>query len=190
MKELSIIQRTLIAPKDQTSPDGKLKYKFRKAEDILENVKPILEQTNTAIVLKDNIVEIGGRLFMKSTAMLIDENNATIMTSDAFAELDMNHFGMSAEQKTGCASSYARKYALCGLFAIDDSKDDPDTLPSQEDVLIVEVGKCNTIDQLNTCADEARRLGSQKVCAVIKSKATLMGAEYNKQEKKYELKDE
>lgn len=129
MKRLNEIQVALKAPKDSKAE----KYKFRSAEDILQNVKPLLEKTRTAVVLTDDILEISGRMFLKATATLKAEDG-DIATSIGWAELDSHTLivggreirVMSNEQAIGCASSYARKYALCGLFAIDNSENDPD----------------------------------------------------------------
>ncbi len=129
MNELSNVQRALKAPKDQINGFGK--YKYRKAEDILQSVKPLLEAENLAIVMSDDIQLIGNRFFLVATAQLLNAEGAVIATTHAFAQLD-EHKGMSAEQATGAASSYARKYALCGLLAIDDSTDDPDALAPKQ----------------------------------------------------------
>lgn len=129
MNELSNVQRALKAPKDQINGFGK--YKYRKAEDILQAVKPLLEAGNLSIVMSDDIQLIGNRFFLCATAQLLNAEGATVATTHALAQLD-EHKGMSAEQATGAASSYARKYALCGLLAIDDSTDDPDTLAPKE----------------------------------------------------------
>lgn len=115
----------LKAPKDQVNGFGK--YKYRKAEDILQAVKPHLEKDNLSIVMSDDIEIVGNRFFLKATASLCNNEGAAVATTHAFAELD-EHKGMSKEQAIGSASSYARKYALCGLLAIDDSTDDPDTM--------------------------------------------------------------
>ena len=127
MNELSRVQRSLKAPKDQVNGFGK--YKYRKAEDILQAVKPRLE--NLSLVISDDIEVIGNRFFLKATASLCNIDGTPVATAHAYAELD-EHKGMSKEQATGAASSYARKYALCGLLAIDDSTDDPDTLAPVE----------------------------------------------------------
>lgn len=123
MNELSRVQRSLKAPKDQVNGFGK--YKYRKAEDILQAVKPHLE--TLSLVMSDDIEVIGNRFFLKATASLYNIDGTPVATAHAYAELD-EHKGMSKEQAIGSASSYARKYALCGLLAIDDSTDDPDTM--------------------------------------------------------------
>ncbi|MGM9810830.1 MAG: ERF family protein [Paludibacteraceae bacterium] len=123
MKELSSIQRALRAPKDQRNNFGKFMY--RKASDILQAVKPLLAEHDMSVLLDDEIVEKGGRLFLCASVSLLGSDGSEIRSTHGYAELD-KHAGMSAEQAVGAASSYARKYALCGLFAIDDSTDDPD----------------------------------------------------------------
>lgn len=116
IEKLNAIQTKLVATKDKTNDFAKFKY--RSAETILENIKPLLD--GCAVTLSDELVNIDGILFIKATAQLLDGNESVSAT--AYAQMDA-HKGMSAEQATGTASSYARKYALCGLFMIDDNKD-------------------------------------------------------------------
>ena len=121
MEALIKIQKELKVPKGNFNSFGK--YKYRSCEDILEALKPILAKHGAMLILTDEIVAIGSKLFMKSTACLtMDERQICV---DGFAELS-EHKGMSAEQCTGTASSYARKYALNGLFLIDETEADPD----------------------------------------------------------------
>lgn len=134
MERLIKIQTSLRAPKDKKSQGEKNVFKYRSAEDILEAVKKLLAETATSVVLSDEIVQIGERYFLKATATLKGSPNTNICSASGWAELDSheisNQYGtkktMSNEQATGCASSYARKYALCGLFAIDNDENDPD----------------------------------------------------------------
>jgi hypothetical protein len=123
MKRLAKIQRAIKAPKDQKGYG----FVYRKASDILQAVKPLLEEDNLTILLNDRIEEISGKYFLIADAGLYAEDGKEIAKTSAFAMMDA-HKGMSAEQATGAASSYARKYALCGLLAIDDSSNDPDGL--------------------------------------------------------------
>lgn len=118
MENLVKIQNELKVPKENVNAFGK--YKYRSAEDILEAVKPILLKYNATLTLSDEIVAIGNKVFLKATAKL----NETICYG--YAEL-AEHKGMSAEQATGTASSYARKYALNGLFLIDETESDADS---------------------------------------------------------------
>jgi hypothetical protein len=116
------IQAELKAPKNQMNAFGK--YKYRSAEDIIEAVKPILFKNNCALLISDEIVQVADRVYVKATAMLIDENNEELpIKVYGWAREEEVKKGMDAAQITGSASSYARKYALNGLFAIDDTKD-------------------------------------------------------------------
>ena len=117
------IQNELKVPKTNVNAFGK--YKYRSAEDILEAVKPILLRYNATLTLSDEIVAIGTKVFLKATAKLNDT------TCYGYAEL-AEHKGMSAEQATGCASSYSRKYALNGLFLIDETESDADSQKQPE----------------------------------------------------------
>jgi len=117
MSLLSDIQQKLNCPKSRTNSFGK--YKYRSCEDILNAVKPLLG--TATLTLSDEVVECGGRVFVKATAWLMD-GEKKVWTS-GFAREPESRKGMDASQITGCASSYARKYALNGLFCIDDVKD-------------------------------------------------------------------
>lgn len=119
MKALVEIQRELKAPKGQYNSFGK--YHYRSCEDIIEAVKPLLHERGFALQMDDEPVEIGGRVYIKATASIF--NGEHVFTSTAYAREEETKKGMDGSQITGAASSYARKYALNGLFAIDDSKD-------------------------------------------------------------------
>lgn len=117
--KLCRIQAALKAPKNQRNDFGK--YNYRSCEDILEAVKPLLSQEGLALTISDSIEMIGSRVYVKATATLTD-GEKTISTT-AFAREADSRKGMDESQVTGSASSYARKYALNGLFCIDDTKD-------------------------------------------------------------------
>lgn len=125
---LSEIQLNLKAPKSQTNDFGK--YKYRSCEDILEAVKPLLKQTNTTLVLDDELINIGDRFYIKATATLCSceklEGTHSISVC-GYAREEESKRGMDGSQITGACSSYARKYALNGLFLIDDTKDSDST---------------------------------------------------------------
>lgn len=174
MKELNTIQVKLKAPKDKKNTFGG--YSYRSCEGILEAVKPLLKETSCTLTLKDEIVEVGGRIYVKATATITNDIGESVETV-AFAREEENKKGMDASQLTGATSSYARKYALNGLFAIDDNKDadtdeyaasDSTSAPkpskgkkeqpkvqvqtaedSQFDVALLEVRESNTIQELN-----------------------------------------
>lgn len=119
MSKLQEIQHRLKAPKGQYNSFGK--YKYRSCEDILEAVKPILNEVGCTLTLSDEPYLIGDRYYIKATATLIGEDTKEVVT--AYARESETKSGMDASQITGTASSYARKYALNGLFCIDDTKD-------------------------------------------------------------------
>jgi hypothetical protein len=119
MSKLLEIQHRLKAPKGQYNNFGK--YKYRSCEDILEAVKPILNEVGCTLTLSDEPIMIGERYYIKATAKLIGEDTNEVVT--AYARESETKSGMDASQITGTASSYARKYALNGLFCIDDTKD-------------------------------------------------------------------
>lgn len=120
MKELLQIQTKLNAPKNQYNSFGN--YNYRNAEDILEAVKPLLSENKCVLKLTDDIVQIGDRYYVKSIAEL-KNSTGEIESTTAFAREELTKKGMDGSQITGSSSSYARKYALGGLFAIDDGKD-------------------------------------------------------------------
>lgn len=113
------VQSELKAPKSQYNSFGK--YNYRSTEDILEALKPILKEKNLALVVLDDVVQVSDRVYIKSTAKLSYDQESIEVT--AFARESLTKKGMDDSQITGTASSYARKYALNGLFLIDDSKD-------------------------------------------------------------------
>lgn len=120
MKELKEIQSALNVPKGQYNAFGK--YKYRSCEDILAALKPLLKQQNCTLTISDDIQPVGSRIYVKATATLTNDKGEAAVTT-AFAREEESKKGMDASQVTGAASSYARKYALNGLFAIDDTKD-------------------------------------------------------------------
>ena len=125
------IQSQLKAPKGQFNSFGK--YKYRSCEDIVEAVKPLLAQVGYHLILSDDIIAIGDRIYVKATATVY--NGADILgIASAFAREPSDKKGMDASQITGTASSYARKYALNGLFAIDDTKDADSTNDHKDEV--------------------------------------------------------
>jgi hypothetical protein len=119
--QLVLIQGELKVPKGQTNKFGG--YSYRSAEDIIESVKPLLQKHNCDLTLSDEIVEVGGRVYVKATARLVSHNPFSEVETTAYAREAEVKKGMDDAQITGSASSYARKYALNGLFCIDDTKD-------------------------------------------------------------------
>ncbi len=125
-EKLMNIQTKLKAPKNQYNEFGK--YSYRSCEDILEGVKPLLTANKVSLVLNDELVQIGDRYYIKAVAKLIDIEKGECVEATAFARESESKKGMDSAQVTGSTSSYARKYALNGLFCIDDTKDS-DALP-------------------------------------------------------------
>ena len=121
MEKLTLIQCKLKAPKNQYNSFGK--YKYRNCEDILEALKPLLAEHNCCLTITDEVLNINNRFYIKATAIISDrEENKTVSVS-ALAREAESQKGMNEAQITGSTSSYARKYALNGLFCIDDTKD-------------------------------------------------------------------
>ena len=133
MNKLLSIQKELKAPKGQFNDFGK--YKYRSTEDILEAVKPLLVKHECILTVEDELVNIGERYYIKATAILRDTDKETIYSISGYAREEENRKGMDQSQITGTASSYARKYALNGLFLIDDTKDADSTNKHTDDTL-------------------------------------------------------
>lgn len=120
-QKLLNIQTELKAPKGQKNKFGN--YMYRSCEDILEAVKPLLKENRVTLQLTDEIVFLGNRYYIKATAILKDTEEKAMIENTAYARESETKKGMDDSQITGTASSYARKYALNGLFCIDDTKD-------------------------------------------------------------------
>ena len=119
------VQSELKAPKSQYNSFGK--YKYRSCEDILEALKPILNKNKATVIISDDILFVEGRHYIKATVKFIDTENGETVENSALAREDEIKKGMDSSQITGSVSSYARKYALNGMFAIDDTKDSDST---------------------------------------------------------------
>lgn len=129
-KKLLAVQKELKAPKNQFNNFGK--YHYRNQEDILEAVKPLLEKNGLAMIIFDNIIEVGGRVYVKAEVHIHDIDDGTVFKTTACARESEIRKGMDDSQITGAASSYARKYALNGMFLIDDNKDADSNEPKKE----------------------------------------------------------
>lgn len=156
MEILKKIQKELKAPKNQYNAFGK--YKYRSCEDILEAVKPLLN--NATLVINDEMVVIGERYYIKATATLTEADKS--ISATAYAREPEEKKGMDSAQITGATSSYARKYALNGLFLIDDTKD-ADTMDNSKtaniEELKAEADKCQTIEELKKFYAKHKGLG-------------------------------
>jgi hypothetical protein len=161
---LQYIQSKLKAPKSQFNAFGK--YSYRNLEDILEALKPLLSECKMHLIVSDEIISIGTRYYVKAHAMLCDENKI-IAECNAFAREPENKKGMDESQITGATSSYARKYCLNGLFAIDDTKDADSHAPAKEEPV-----KPLTQEQKQALADLIIEVGGdeQAFCKYFKIK--------------------
>ena len=172
MKEkLLNIQQNLKCNKGQYNSFGK--YKYRSCEDILESVKPLLKENKCILTLTDNLEYIGERYYIRATATITDIESGQYITNSAFAREEAEKKGMDGSQITGTSSSYARKYALNGLFAIDDTKDaDTDEFTKQTTdttdykALVEQYIKDNNIDKVAFC--KAYKLNSKSTNADFK----------------------
>lgn len=154
---LDKIQSELKAPKGNFNSFGK--YKYRSCEDIVEAVKPLLHAHGCHLILSDDVVMVGDRIYVKATATIYN-GAAVVGQSTAFARESLDKKGMDDSQITGTASSYARKYALNGLLAIDDTKDaDTDEHTAQRNMpakpkaepnplVVQKIQACTNIDEL------------------------------------------
>ena len=118
---LMAVQAELKAPKGQHNSFGK--YDYRSAEDIIEAVKPLLKENGLFLNMSDEVVLVGDRYYIKATVKVVDVVTGESVQTSALAREASQKKGMDESQVTGTASSYARKYALNGLFAIDDNRD-------------------------------------------------------------------
>lgn len=156
MKRIIEIQQKLKAPKNQYNSFGG--YKYRSCEDILEGVKPLLAEFKLCLILKDDIVNVNDRYYVKATATIYDDEGKEIVSSSSMAREELNKKGMDSSQITGATSSYARKYALNGLFAIDDAKDaDATNTHNKTEKKAKEIDKMNNdldiFEGLKSCSD-------------------------------------
>lgn len=129
-EKLMLIQNELKCPKDQFNSFGK--YHYRSTESILEAVKPLLKKNGLSLFVSDSIELIGERYYIKATCKLINTEDGETIEASAMARESLDKKGMDSSQVSGATSSYARKYALNGLFLIDDTKDFDSTEVSKQ----------------------------------------------------------
>jgi hypothetical protein len=181
-EKLLKIQTELNAPKNRRNSFGK--YNYRSCEDILEAVKPLLLKNKASVFIQDSIMEMSGRVYVEANAYFIDTEKPEVpmITVTAYAREPLEKKGMDEPQITGTASSYARKYALNGLFLIDDVKDpDSDEYHNETEAKskstkkkdetdgsvmdsFINAEQCTTIEMLLKRADVA----PDKFCAIYK----------------------
>ena len=149
--KLIAVQGELKAPKGQYNSFGK--YKYRSCEDILEAVKPLLVKNGLLITITDDIVMVGNRIYVKATVTVSDGTHS--VSNSAFAREEETKKGMDGSQVTGASSSYARKYALNGMFCIDDTKDSDATNDGKGDdgadfkqMAVSDISRCSDLNAL------------------------------------------
>ena len=178
LNKLKTIQANLIAPKNQINKFGG--YKYRSCEDILTAVKPLLEDVWAVLTIEDDIVMQGDRFYVKATCILRDaETWETIATTTALAREAEDKKWMDVSQITGASSSYARKYALNGMFCIDDTKDADATNKGET--------YSSLKQKIESCKDKAAFI---ELAWVIKASANdISTAEYDELKKMYNEKN-
>ena len=159
-RKLSEIQVKLKATKDLYNSFGR--YSYRSAESILEAMKPLLDEYKVALVINDDIVMIGERYYVKATARLIDGETGEYVEATAFAREDESKKGQDLSQLTGSTSSYARKYAMNGLLAIDDNKDSDDLNKHGKDTIKVNMTPALSEAQLKRLYAIGNKAGIKK----------------------------
>lgn len=180
MKRVFEIQHALKCGKDSYNQFGKFKYRTTSA--ILEAVKPLLQQRGLMIVMSDEIKSIGQREILIAEVGLYDsETGDLVVSSTGCAEVGQYN-GMSVGQATGSSSTYARKYALCGLFAIDDSTDDPDT---KDNTLTGRIKAAACASDINLLMGEIK-IASEDEIKLFKQQVAKLKLEFNTETKKYE----
>lgn len=168
--KLMNVQNELKVPKNNTNTFGN--YKFRNAEDILEALKPLLKKHNATVIITDDVVTTGNRYYIKATVKFIDTETGETIETSALAREDETKKGFDASQITGSTSSYARKYALNGLFAIDDTKDSDTTnkhLKDEPTLSDAQIKRLYTIsNKAGYSADKVKNMVKQKYNKEIK----------------------
>lgn len=168
--KLMNVQNELKVPKNNTNTFGN--YKFRNAEDILEALKPLLKKYNATVIITDDVVTTGDRYYIKATVKFIDTETGETIETSALAREEENKKGMDSSQITGSTSSYARKYALNGLFAIDDTKDSDTTnkhLKDEPTLSDAQIKRLYTIsNKAGYSADKVKNMVKQKYNKEIK----------------------
>lgn len=161
--KLIAVQRELKAPKNQYNSFGK--YKYRSCEDILQAARPLCNDNGCTLTLRDEVEAVGNRFYIKATAVITDSETGESVTTQAYAREEESKKGMDGAQVTGTSSSYARKYALCALFAIDDTKDaDTDEYAKQEHKAVQQTAKQNNPNGLTDNQRKALFAKLNEIC--------------------------
>lgn len=170
-EKLAAIQQELIAPKGQTNSFGK--YNYRSCEDVLKALKPLLEKNKATVMITNDLECIGDRNYVKATVSFVDLETGEKIESSAHAREEETKKGMDGSQITGASSSYARKYALAGMFCIDNEKDSDATNkgeePSHADVVKEAEARSKVIAFVNKAGMSKENI--EKLCAFYKVKS-------------------
>lgn len=169
-EKLSKIQAELFVPKGNRNDFGK--YNYRSCEDILKAVKPLCEKNGCVLYMTNAMEEMGGRIYVKAVCTLVDTENGESIQSVAHAREEETKKGMDGSQITGTSSSYARKYALAGLFCIDNEKDS-DATNTHEDKTISKK-EADTLEKVLTVEQKEWALKKYN----IKALSELTGEQY------------
>lgn len=180
LEKLNKIQTKLKAPKSQLNSFGK--YNYRNTEDILEALKPLLASTGCVVNITDDIRQVGTRYYIEATVTLLDSESGESIFTKALARESEDKKGMDASQLTGATSSYARKYALNGLFAIDDTKDadsqdNTHASPAFTDEHREAISDIASVDDLKAYYLLNKGLGKEFASAVATRKAEILASQ-------------
>lgn len=167
--KLAAIQKELVAPKGQFNAFGK--YAYRSCEDILKALKPLCDANNCLVFITNELENIGSNNYVKALVRFVDLETGEVIESTAHAREEETKKGMDGSQITGASSSYARKYALAGLFCIDNEKDsdatnqgDKQPAPSQQDIVAEADARAKVIGYINR-----HKMSKEKVDAICKA---------------------
>ena len=180
MKRLFAIQQVLKCGKESYNQYGKFKYRTTSA--ILEAVKPCLNDLDLILLMSDDVKEVGNREILVAKVELYDAKTGQLVVSSTGCAEVGQYNGMSVGQATGSSSTYARKYALCGLFAIDDSTDDPDT---KDNTLTGRIKAATCASDINLLMSEVK-IASEDEIKLFKKQVAKLKLEFNTETKKYE----
>lgn len=179
-EKLTAIQKSLKAPKNATNDYGK--YSYRTIDSINEALKPLLDKNKTSLVLTDSVEPIGNRFYVKATATLIDNESESFssISSSAFAREPDLKKGTDESQITGTASTYARKYALQGMFLLDNSANDPDRTAGEP----TKCANCGSIIEDEALVDSTMKKFKKPICLeCINKKKTEIAKKKAEEEK-------
>ena len=178
MQKLLNIQKELKAPKSQYNSFGK--YNYRNCEDILEAVKPLCAREGACLTISDDVVQIGERYYIRATTTLYDSETGEVINHvTAYAREEAEKKGMDGSQVTGAASSYARKYALNGLFNIDDTKDADSEAKGEQSAKSSDSGaKVTSASKQTSGAQKSAQSYEEQLKAAMETEITIKGTKY------------